>query len=296
MGAISPCRSEGGVKHNIKWLAAVSGISAAVVSLLFANARLTGHWHNRPMTSRVAHDRFAFMALAAFSVLWLALAIAPLHRPEWLLENVIVFVGVPVLVLLHRHLPLSKISISLIFVFLCLHEVGAHYTYAEVPYDRWFEYLTGKGLNEWFDWERNHFDRAIHFLYGLLITYPVREIVLRMSSAKGFWTYLMPVLIVISTSTIFELLEWLAAIIFGGDLGSAYLGMQGDIWDAQKDMALAVAGTLVATMILAGVNSVLDRDFAREWEESLRIKHAEPLGEVEIARLLAENKDAENTD
>jgi putative membrane protein len=72
--------------------------------------------------------------------------------------------------------------------------------------------------------------------------------------------------------------------------------MQGDIWDAQKDMALAVAGTLVATMILAGVNSVLDRGFAREWAESLRIKHAEPLGEVEIERLLAENKEAENTD
>jgi len=246
------------------------------------------------MMSRAAHDRFAFIALVAFSIIWLALAIEPLHRPEWLLENVIVFVGVPVLVLLHWHLPLSRISISLIFLFMCLHEVGAHYTYAEVPYDRWFESLTGRGLNDRFDWERNHFDRVIHFLYGLLITYPVREIVLRMSHAKGFWTYLFPVLIVISTSTIFELLEWLAAIIFGGDLGVAYLGMQGDIWDAQKDMALAAAGTIVATVILAGVNSVLDRDFAREWEESLRIKHAEPLGEVEIARLLAESKDAED--
>ena len=91
-------------------------------------------------------------------------------------------------------------------------------------------------------------------------------------------------------------MEWLAAVIFGGDLGVAYLGMQGDIWDAQKDMALAAAGSIVATIILAGVNSVLDRDFAWEWEESLRIKHAEPLGEVELARLLAENKDAEDAD
>lgn len=248
------------------------------------------------MTPRTAYDRFALLLLVGFAVLWIALAIRPLHRPEWLLENVIVFVGVPVLILLHKHLPLSKVSASLIFVFLCLHEVGAHYTYAEVPYDRWFESLTGKGLNDWFDWERNHFDRVIHFLYGLLITYPVREIVLRMSHAKGFWTYLLPVLVVISTSTIFELLEWLAAVIFGGDLGAAYLGMQGDIWDAQKDMALAAAGSIVATIILAGVNSVLDRDFAWEWEESLRIKHAEPLGEVELARLLAENKDSEDAD
>ena len=239
---------------------------------------------------RTAHDRFAILLLVIFGVLWMALAVRPLHRSEWLLENVIVFAGVPVLILLHRHLPLSRISISLIFVFLCLHEVGAHYTYAEVPYDRWFEYLTGRGLSEWFDWERNHFDRVIHFLYGLLITYPVREIVLRMSYAKGFWTYLLPVLVVISTSTIFELLEWLAAVIFGGDLGVAYLGTQGDVWDAQKDMLLAAIGSLVTTLLVVGINYTLDRKVSRDWIESLRVKRRKPLGEVAVAELLAKKR------
>jgi putative membrane protein len=242
------------------------------------------------------HDRFALALLAIFAAIWTALAIAPWYRSDWLLENVIVFVAVPVLLQIHRHMPLSKISYSLIFVFLCLHQVGAHYTYAEVPYDSWFESLTGTGLNELLGWDRNHFDRLIHLFYGLLITYPVREIVVRVSRVQGFWGYLLPLLVLISTSTIFELLEWAAAIVFGGDLGIAYLGTQGDEWDAQKDMFLAATGSLVATLVVAGINYMLDRNFAREWFESLRVKRREPLGEVEIARLLAEKNRAEKNE
>ena len=230
------------------------------------------------------------LLLAAFAVIWVLLAVQPLHRSDWLLENVLIFLAVPVLVLLHPNLPLSKISYSLIFVFLCLHEVGAHYTYAEVPYDRWVESISGRGLNQRIGWERNHYDRLIHLFYGLLITYPVREIVLRVSQARGFWTYLLPLLMVISTSTIYELLEWFAAIVFGGDLGFAFIAVQGDEWDTQKDMLLAAAGSTLATVLIAGVNSMLDRDFAREWAESLTVKRPEPLGEVELARLLAEKQ------
>ena len=128
----------------------------------------------------------------------------------------------------------------------------------------------------------------MHFGWGLLLTYPIREVVLRVSQSRGFWAYLLPFLIVISTSTIYELLEWLAALVFGGDLGIAYLGTQGDVWDAQKDMALALVGSLLATLLVGALNALLDRDFAREWNESLRVKHAEPLGEYEIARLMSE--------
>ncbi|HEX6295345.1 MAG TPA: DUF2238 domain-containing protein, partial [Burkholderiales bacterium] len=86
-------------------------------------------------------------------------------------------------------------------------------------------------------------------------------------------------------SAIFELFEWGAAEVFGGDLGAAYLGTQGDIWDAHKDMALASAGALIAMLITAGINAYLQHDFAREWQQSLRIKASLPLGEDEIARL-----------
>ena len=244
---------------------------------------------------RNEHDRFALLILAAFLIIWGLLAIQPLYRPDWLLENILVFVAIPLLVALHPNLPLSKVSYSLIFVFLCLHSVAAHYTYAEVPYDRWFESIGGAGLSELFGWERNHYDRLVHFLYGLLITYPVREIVLRMSRARGFWTYLLPLLVLISTSTAYELLEWLAALVFGSDLGIAFISRQGDVWDTQKDMALAATGSFVATVLIGSVNRMLDRDFAREWADSLRIKRPEPLGEIEIARLLAEMR-AEDDD
>jgi putative membrane protein len=247
-----------------------------------------------PVIPRNEHDRFALLLLAAFVIVFGLLAIQPTYRSDWLLENALVFVAIPLLVAMHPNLPLSKISYSLIFVFLCLHEIGAHYTYAEVPYDRWFESVSGKGLNQWLGWVRNHYDRVMHLFYGLLITYPVREIVLRVSRARGFWSYLLPVMILISTSTMFELLEWAAALVFGGDLGVAFIATQGDVWDAQKDLALAAAGSIGATVLIASVNSMLDRDFAREWAESLRVKRREPLGEVEIARLLAEMRAEEN--
>ena len=243
---------------------------------------------------RNEHDRFALLLLAAFIAVWALLAVQPLYRSDWLLENALVFIAIPLLVALHPILPLSKISYSLIFVFLCLHEIGAHYTYAQVPYDQWFESIIGTGLNQIVGWERNHYDRVLHFLYGLLITYPVREIVLRVSRARGFWSYLLPLLMLISTSTIFELLEWLAALVFGSDLGIAFMATQGDVWDTQKDMALAATGSVIATVLIGGVNSMLDRDFAREWADSLRVKRPEPLGEVEIARLLTEMRTEEN--
>ena len=95
-------------------------------------------------------------------------------------------------------------------------------------------------------------------------------------------------MVVISTSTLFELLEWGAVIVFGGDLGVAYLGTQGDVWDAQKDMLLATIGAVTTTLLVLGINYTLDRNFAQEWIESLRVKRRKPLGEVAVAEMLAE--------
>lgn len=233
-----------------------------------------------------AHRRFAATLLAIFLAVFVALAWSPSYREDWLLENVLVFALVPFFVATYRRLPLSKISYVCLLVFLCLHEIGSHYTYAEVPYDALFESLFGHSLDEALGWDRNHFDRLVHFLYGVLITYPVREIFLRVANARGFWGYLFPLLVVMSTSLIFELLEWAAASIFGGDLGMAYLGTQGDVWDAHKDSALATLGSLLASIVIAGIHAGLDRDFTREWVESLRVKQASPLGEVAVEQML----------
>jgi len=239
------------------------------------------------------YDRFALWLLIIFLAVFVALGIDPWYRSDWLLENLIVFFAVPALLLVHRHMPLSKISYSMLFVFLCLHEVGSHYTYALVPYDQWFETLTGTGLNERLGWDRNHYDRVIHLSYGLFITYPMREMVMRVSRVQGFWSYLLPMLVVISTSTLFELLEWAAVLVFGGDLGVAYLGTQGDVWDAQKDMFLAAIGSFVTTLLVVAIRYTLDRNFSREWIESLRVKRRRPLGEVAVAELLAKKREEE---
>ena len=103
--------------------------------------------------------------------------------------------------------------------------------------------------------------------------YEVITVFLRVANVRGFWGYFLPLDLTMSTSMIFELFEWGAAEFFGGDLGMAYLGTQGDVWDAHKDMALASLGALVAMLITAALNGFLQRDFAREWVESFRVKH-----------------------
>jgi putative membrane protein len=227
---------------------------------------------------------------ALFLTEWVLLAIAPFDRKDWALENVLVFVFVPFLVLTRKRLPLSLISYTSIFLFLCLHEVGAHYTYAKVPYDEWFRGLTGTPLNELLGFQRNHFDRLAHFSFGLLLAYPIREVFLRVADVRGVWGYYLPLDVTMATSMLFELFEWGAAELFGGDLGVAYLGAQGDVWDAHKDMALAALGAVIALLVTVVINVTLQRDFARELAESLRVKQPKPLGEDEIARMLKKRR------
>jgi putative membrane protein len=191
----------------------------------------------------------------------------------------------------YKVFPLSRISYTLIFIFLCLHEVGAHYTYAMVPYDQFIMNNFGFSLNEVLGWERNNFDRAVHFSYGLLLAYPIREFYVRVAGTTGFWGYFFPLELTMASSMMFELFEWGAAELFGGELGVAYLGTQGDIWDAHKDMALASLGALIAMIITLFINIKLQKSFAAEWDFSLSIKGRQPLGEDEIERIRKSRKD-----
>ncbi|MEP4076187.1 DUF2238 domain-containing protein [Haloferula sp.] len=212
--------------------------------------------------------RLPLTLLAVFVPIVIVSGLNPVDRSDWLLENVLVFITVPLLVLTARRFPFSHTSYLCIFVFLCIHELGAHYAYSNVPYHDWF------GIE---DTGRNHFDRFVHFLYGLLIAYPMREIFLRIADVRGFWGYFLPLDLVMSTSMLYELIEWAAAEVFGGDLGQAFLGSQGDEWDAHKDMALASLGALLTMTLVAAIHARCQRDFSREFIESLRIKNAEPL-------------------
>jgi putative membrane protein len=203
----------------------------------------------------------------------------------WFTENALVALIGIALVSTYRRMPLSRVSYTLIFLFTCLHETGAHWTYAHVPYDDWWQNLFGVTLNSQLGFTRNNFDRLVHFCYGLLLAYPLREIFLRVANVRGFWGYFLPLDFTMSTSMVYELIEWVTAEFVGADAGNDFLGSQGDIWDSQKDMAMASLGALIAMTVIALVTWHYKRDFAREFGESLKLKRTAPLGEDEMARI-----------
>ena len=197
------------------------------------------------MLNDIEQHRLVKTLLIIFAVEWLLLAISPHYRSDWALENVLVVIYFPVMIALRKRVTFSNLSYLLMFIFLFLHVIGAHYTYAEVPYDQWFKTMTGNTLNGLIGFERNHFDRLVHFLYGILFYIPFREIVVQRTRLEGFWSYFLPYTFIVSTTVLYEQIEWAAAEIFGGELGMAYLGTQGDVWDGHKDMGLASLGAFI---------------------------------------------------
>jgi putative membrane protein len=193
-------------------------------------------------------DRYPAALLGLFVAIFIALAIAPWYRQDWLLENLLVFIAVPLLVVNYRRLRFSNFAYTCLFAFFVLHEIGAHYTYSEVPWREWLGAVTGGQVTLT---GRNHYDRFVHFTYGLLLMPAVCELFERRAAPHGLWRWLMPLLFLMGHSVIYEMIEWLAALRFGGELGVAYLGTQGDEWDAQKDMALASLGALTGLAIVA---------------------------------------------
>jgi len=217
-----------------------AGVAAILMVQLRQRAPVRG---GRPENQKPFRTRRLLQVLCvAYALVWIIAAIEPLDRSDWLLENILVFVSVPVLSLTYRRFPLSDISSVLIFLFLVMHAVGAHYTYAEVPLGYW--------LKETFELQRNHFDRIAHFSFGIM-AYPVQEIFLGLTGARGYWRFILPASLIVALSGFFEIVEAVIAMLVNPELGAAYLGLQGDVWDAQKDMALAILGAvLVVTLQL----------------------------------------------
>jgi putative membrane protein len=205
-----------------------------------------------PTIAPFARNRFLQGLLAAYGALWIALAIAPTYRSDWLLENLLVFAFWAALVVAHRRFVFSNLSWLAIALFLALHAVGAHYTYSETP--------LGFRMQQSFGWSRNDYDRLVHFAFGLLLTYPMREIALRVLRVRPLWSWLLPLLAALAMSCAYELVEAWIAWIVSPELGTAYLGTQGDEWDAQRDMTCAFAGAVVALVATALFRSVTGRE------------------------------------
>jgi len=214
-----------------------------------------------------------------FAITWIWAAIEPLHYDDWLLENILVFIFIPIIFLTARSFEFSIISYSFITLFIILHLIGSHYTYAEVPW--------GVTLGEWWGTDRNMYDRLIHFLFGLLLVYPIREVSVRLAKNKGFWGYMSPFMVVSALAGFYEVIEWTTAVLVDPEAGTAFLGTQGDIWDAQKDMLIAMIGALITLGVTMLFHMIFNKDFFREFRESFRLpKDDKPLGEVKIEEIL----------
>ncbi len=164
-------------------------------------------------------------------------------RFTWVLEVFPILIGLPILVLTHRRFPLSGLVYSLIVLHSLILSVGGIYTYAKVPFGFW--------LQDWFGFARNHYDRIGHFAQGFIPALLTREILLRTSPLrKGKWLNFITVSVCLAVSALYELIEF-AYALGTGESADSFLGSQGDIWDAQWDMTFALAGAVLALMLLS---------------------------------------------
>jgi len=185
-----------------------------------------------------------------FLVNWANSYIGNTDTANWILENTLVFLFLGFMTFNYKKFQFSDLSYLLICVYLCLHVYGSKYTYAENPFGYW--------LKEALDLSRNHYDRIVHFSFGFLLAYPMREMFLKWLKFPTWVAWTLPIEITLSISGFYELVEWAVADVFFKAQGDAYLGTQGDIWDAQKDIFLAFIGSILATTIVSFVKKVFN--------------------------------------
>ena len=186
--------------------------------------------------------------ILVFFAIWISTFVGTSDMANWMLENLLVFIFIGFLLVTYKRHQFSDLTYLLICVYLCLHVYGSKYTYAENPLGYW--------LQDQLNWNRNHYDRIVHFGFGFLLAYPMREMFLSWLRFPRWVSWLLPIEITLSISAFYELIEWGVADVFFPAQGVAYLGTQGDIWDAQKDVFLAFLGAILATSIVTIVKKL----------------------------------------
>jgi putative membrane protein len=189
-----------------------------------------------------------------FALVWITTFAGTTDLSNWMLENILTMLFVLFLIWSYTKYQFSDVSYLLIGLYLCLHVYGSHYTYAENPFGYW--------LKDVFDHSRNHYDRIVHFSFGFLLATPLREIFMQWLRYPSWVAWLLPIELTLSVSAFYELIEWAVADIFFTAQGAAYLGTQGDVWDAQKDVFLALSGAIIATTIVSLIKKLMERKSA----------------------------------
>jgi putative membrane protein len=189
--------------------------------------------------------------LLIFFICWAVTFINTPNRANWFTENTLTTIFIVLLVTTYKKFRFSDLSYTLFFVYILLHIYGAEYTYAENPFGYW--------LKDAFHFERNPYDRLVHFSFGFMLAYPMRDYFKNYFKWPNWVCWVLPVEITLSFSAAYELIEWLVADIFFPSEGIAYLGTQGDVWDAQKDMGIAFCGALLSMILFRVFKAIIGK-------------------------------------
>ena len=189
-------------------------------------------------------DHYPKILLVLYLAIWIFLALEPKYRSVWIDENILPVLFVLLLVVTYRWFQFSNLSYSFLFVFLILHAIGGHYSYAEMPLFDLFK--------EQFGLMRNHYDRVVHFLFGVLFFLPVYELVTRIFRVPEGWRgFTLAFFVVAALKGGFEVLEYTYVWVRANSLTvTNYLGEQGDSWDSQKDVFLGIVGAGISWVIV----------------------------------------------
>jgi putative membrane protein len=189
---------------------------------------------------------YAFGLLILIAVALALSGLEPYDRTTWWLEIFPIVIGVPILVATRRRFPLTPLLYTRLAVLALILILGGHYTYARVPIGFW--------IQDVFGFARNHYDRLGHFAQGFIPAILVREILLRTSPLHpGRWLFVLVTAVCLAVSACYEFIEWWTALA-GGESAEAFLGTQGDVWDTQWDMFLAMIGAITAQLLLSKVH------------------------------------------
>jgi putative membrane protein len=197
---------------------------------------------------KLTENRPLLTMIGWYVVVWIATAINPIDRHAWSLENLLVLFFIAVLAFTYRRFTFSNLSYLFLTIFLTLHAIGAHYTYQQTPIGFW--------LKDALSLSRNHYDRLIHCAFGLLLVFPVREVLIRLARVHGAWAFSLPVCVIFAVSGLFEICEAVVAEMASPGRGIDWLGAQGDEWDAQWDMAVTLVGASASMAITAIVTKL----------------------------------------
>lgn len=197
-------------------------------------------------------SRFLFWLSGAYAVLFITLAFNPVDRATWFVENLTVWIILAIILFLYfKKIRFSATAYSLMFVLIYLHTIGGHFTFALVPFDV---------VTDTFGFDRNHFDRIAHFSVGFYAFAIAEWLWSKRLVANNFLLFTYPILVIATIAMSYEIIEWIYAANAGAEAGIAYLGSQGDIWDAQKDMLADTLGAVCAVLFFFIIRGVFTKD------------------------------------